>query len=151
MIKPSEIASPAAGQAAHPTNPHFTRIGGVEAITALVDRFYFHMDTQSAAQGIRAMHPADLAPVKQVLVNFLVEWMGGPKQYSAERGHPRLRMKHAAFPIGPAERDAWMLCMRKALEEVVPDATLKTQLEQAFFKTADFIRNDQGNHHDHHR
>lgn len=122
-------------------NPHFIRIGGEAEIVRLVDRFYFHMDTLPQAAGIRAMHGADLAPVKQVLVNFLIEWMGGPKAYSSERGHPRLRMKHMSFPIGVAARDAWMRCMRAALDEVVPDASLKLQLEQAFFKTADFIRN----------
>jgi len=150
MNEPSP-AAPLVAPATDSRNPHFVRIGGVEPITRLVDRFYYYMDTLPEASGIRAMHPPNLAPVKRVLVNFLTEWMGGPKDYSVERGHPRLRMKHMSFPIGPAERDAWMACMRAALEEVVPDATLKTQLEQAFYKTADFIRNDQGNHHDHHR
>lgn len=129
------------------TNPHFATIGGEGPIRALVERFYFHMDSLPEAAAIRAMHAPDLAHAKQVLVNFLIEWLGGPKTYSPERGHPRLRMKHSMFPIGPAERDAWMLCMKKAMDEVVSDAHLKQQLEQSFFKTADFIRNDQGSTH----
>jgi hemoglobin len=76
-------------------------------------------------------------------VKFLTEWLGGPKIYSAERGHPSLRKKHMNFPIGEAERDAWILCMRHAMEDIVTDATLRQQLEQSFFKTADFIRNNQ--------
>lgn len=147
----SQNLAPSVASAAAARNPHFERIGGVEAITRLVERFYHHMSTRPEAADIRAMHPADLGPVQRILVNFLTEWMGGPQVYSVERGHPRLRRKHLPFPIGPAERDAWMLCMRMALEEVVPDATLKSQLEQAFFKTADFIRNDKDHHHEHHR
>ncbi|MBU0604453.1 MAG: group II truncated hemoglobin [Gammaproteobacteria bacterium] len=146
----AKSVAPSVASAAAPLNPHFERIGGEDAIARLVERFHHHMSTLPQAAGIRAMHPADLGPVKRVLINYLVEWTGGPQRYSAERGHPRLRKKHLAFPIGPAERDAWMDCMRTALQETVTDAALRQQLEQAFFKTADFIRNDQGNHHEHH-
>jgi len=128
-------------------NPHFAAIGGEVAIAQLVERFYFYMESLPEAAGIRAMHEPDLAHTKAVLVMFLTEWLGGPKMYSAERGHPRLRQKHLTFQIGEAERDAWMLCMRHALEEVVPDATVRQQITQAFFKTADFIRNDKGSTH----
>lgn len=123
------------------SNPHFAQIGGVDTITRLVDRFYFHMNTQPEAMTIRAMHAADLSETKAVLVQFLTEWLGGPKVYSSARGHPRLRQRHAMFAIGAAERDAWMLCMRLAMQEVIAQAELRQQLEQAFFKTADFIRN----------
>lgn len=143
-------AAPSVSSTAGTQNPHFARIGGEAAIVQLVERFYAHMSERPDAQGIRAMHGVDLTDVKRVLVNYLVEWMGGPQRYSVERGHPRLRRKHLAFAIGPAERDAWMNCMRAALHEVVSDGELRMQLEQAFFKTADFIRNDQGNHHEHH-
>lgn len=122
-------------------NPHFAQIGGEAAITHLVERFYFHMNTAPEAAAIRAMHAADLSETKAVLVQFLIEWLGGPKVYSNTRGHPRLRQRHAMFGIGEAERDAWMLCMRRAVLEVVADATLRAQLDQAFLKTADFIRN----------
>lgn len=125
-------------------NPHFGKIGGKEPIARLVERFYFYMDTLPEAATIRAMHEPDLAHTKVVLNKFLVEWLGGPKVYSAERGHPRLRQKHITFRIGEAERDAWMLCMRRAMDDVVSDPELKTQMEQAFFKTADFIVNDRG-------
>ncbi|MES2877904.1 MAG: group II truncated hemoglobin [Pseudomonadota bacterium] len=149
MNKPVQPA-PSVASVSGTANPHFERIGGVEAITRLVDRFYFHMDTLPQAAGIRKMHPADMGPIKRVLVNYLTEWTGGPQAYSVERGHPRLRRKHMDFPIGPAERDAWMACMRLALDEAVPDAALKTQLEQAFMKTADFIRNDAAHPHEPH-
>lgn len=73
--------------------------------------------------------------------------MGGPPLYSQERGHPRLRMRHLGFKIGEAERDAWLACMRGALEEVIADAPLRELLE-AFFKLADWMRNQPGNPHD---
>ncbi|MGV3582953.1 MAG: group II truncated hemoglobin [Methylophilus sp.] len=124
-------------------NPHFEMLGGEEPIKNLVEKFYFYMNTLPEAAGIRSMHEADLTHTKQVLVKFLVEWLGGPKAYSTERGHPRLRQKHLPFSIGEAERDVWMLCMKRAMDDVVPNDTLKQQMEQAFFKTADFIRNDR--------
>lgn len=125
------------------SNPHFASIGGEAQIIKLVDRFYHYMDTLPESSQIRAMHEPDLSHTRQVLVKFLIEWLGGPKVYSAERGHPRLRQKHLHFSIGEAERDTWMLCMQHAMEDVVTDATLRLQLQQAFFKTADFIRNNK--------
>ena len=81
---------------------------------------------------------------------FLGEWMGGPKAFSMQHGPARLRQRHIKFPIDASARDAWMLCMRGALEEVVPDAGFRDELTQAFFKTADFLRNDPGGSHEHH-
>lgn len=124
------------------TNPHFEKIGGEAAIIQLVDKFYFYMDTLPEATGIRTMHAADLSHTKQILVQFLIEWLGGPKVYSVVHGHPSLRKRHMHFPIGEAEANAWMSCMRHAMGDVVSDATLRQQLEQSFSKTANFIRNN---------
>lgn len=120
---------------------HYARLGGHVAVERLVDEFYLRMDRLPEARNIRAMHPPDLAPVKAVLVRYLGEWFGGPPLYSTERGHPRLRRRHMPFPIGIAERDAWMACMRGALASVCVDPDLCETLTQAFFRTADFIRN----------
>jgi hemoglobin len=130
------------------TNPHFIAIGGAPAVDRLVETFYRRMDTLPEAAGIRALHEPDLGPTKAVLKHYLTEWLGGPKLYSKTRGHPRLRMRHAPFQIGPTERDAWMLCMRGALADVVTDESLRAQLEQALFKLADWVRNDAGSPHD---
>lgn len=146
----SSLASPPAAGDASANNPHFERLGGSATIERLVDSFYARMDKLPEAAAIRAMHGPNLAPVKEVLVRYLTEWTGGPQLYSVERGHPRLRRKHLPFSIGAAERDAWMLCMSGALDEVVTDPDLKNQLTRAFLKTADFIRNDKGSSHDHH-
>lgn len=130
-----------------PASP-FTLIGGEAAIDQLVEAFYDRMDTLSEARGIRSLHKADLTATKAVLKLYLTEWLGGPNLYSRERGHPRLRMRHMHIAIGPAERDAWMQCMRGALEEVVPDQLLRETLTQKFSGLADWVRNDQGNPHD---
>ena len=74
--------------------------------------------------------------------------MGGPKLYSAERGHPRLRQRHIGFPIGEAERVAWPLCMGEALEETIPDRGVRQEIFSALEKLADWMRNQAGNPHD---
>ena len=125
-------------------NPHFARIGGEKIVEALVDAFYREMEVRPEARRIRAMHPDNLGPVKAVLKLHLVEWLGGPQDYSAQRGHPRLRARHARFPIGPAERQAWLACMDAALEQVVGDADLRAELRVAFRRTAEAIVNRPG-------
>ena len=120
---------------------HFERIGGEAVIRQLVDRFYDLMDAEEIPRGIRALHPADLTESRHKLFWFLVGWMGGPALYIERFGHPRLRMRHAPFPIGESERDQWLWCMFKALDELVPDADLRQHLARSFSQTADFMRN----------
>jgi len=126
----------------------FERIGGAPTIERLVDRFYARMDTLPEARTIRAMHAPDLGPVKEVLRRYLGEWMGGPKRYSAERGHPRLRQRHMGFPIGNEERDAWLTCMRGALDETVADVAAREEIYGLLARLADWMRNQEGNPHD---
>lgn len=125
------------------THSHYERMGGHEGVAHLVDAFYLAMDTLPDAATIRAMHEPDLRATKAVLVKYLSEWMGGPKLYSPERGAPMLRRRHQPFRLDSAARDAWMMCMRQALSEVCQDAGLRTELDAAFFKVADFIRNTE--------
>jgi hemoglobin len=117
------------------------RLGGAVVIDRLVEAFYLRMDTLSEAAAIRTMHPADLAPIKADLKLYLTEWTGGPKLYSAEKGRPQMRQRHIEFPIGDAERDAWLLCMRGALSETVADAAARTEIDAGLSKLADWIRN----------
>jgi len=129
----------------------FTRIGGAPTVDRLVEAFYARVDTLPEARTIRAMHAEDLSSTKEVLKRYLGEWLGGPPLYSRERGHPRLRMRHLGVRIGEAERDAWLLCMRGALDEAVADPPLREQLFQSFAKLADWMRNEPGNPHDQRR
>ncbi len=130
---------------------HFFRIGGAPAVDRLVEAFYARMDRLPEARAIRSLHADDLSATKDVLKRYLGEWMGGPPLYSRERGHPRLRMRHFGFKIGEAERDAWLMCMEGALDEVVADRGLRDELFKAFFKLADWVRNQPGNPHDRQR
>jgi hemoglobin len=123
-------------------------IGGAPTVDRLVEAFYRNMDTMAAAREIRAMHAPDLGPTKAILKIYLTEWLGGPKNYSASRGHPRLRMRHARFSIGPAERDAWLLCMNAALEECIGDLAARGMIGKQLAGLADWMRNDPGNAHD---
>lgn len=135
-------AAPAAAPAATP-NPHYARLGGHDAVVRLVDAFYAAMDTREDARTIRAMHEPDLRSTKAVLVKYLSEWLGGPKLYSPERGAPMLRRRHQPFDIDAAARDAWMACMRQALAQACADEGLRAELDAAFWKVADFIRNTE--------
>lgn len=126
----------------------YERIGGAPTIERLVESFYARMDTLPEARTIRAMHAADLGPVKDVLKRYLGEWMGGPKLYSAERGHPRLRQRHLGFPIGNEERDAWLSCMRGALDETVADRGARAEIYELLARLADWMRNREDIPHD---
>lgn len=126
----------------------FERIGGAATVDRLVETFYARMDSLPEAKTIRALHAPDLGPVKEVLKRYLGEWLGGPKLYSAERGHPRLRQRHLGFPIGNAERDAWLLCMGGALDQTVSDAEARQEIYGLLAKLADWMRNQEDNPHD---
>jgi hemoglobin len=119
----------------------FQQIGGQPAVDRIIDRFYDRMDTLPEARVIRVLHPEDLGATREVLKRYLAEWLGGPRAYSEERGHPRLRARHLPFSIGNEERDAWMLCMRGALEEVVTDVSIREWLEEKLSGVADWMRN----------
>lgn len=93
----------------------YEAVGGEETFRALVGRFYREVAKDEI---LRPLYPdEDLGPAEEHLRLFLMQYWGGPRTYSEQRGHPRLRMRHAPFSIGPFERDAWLRCMRIALDE----------------------------------
>ncbi len=120
---------------------HYERIGGAEKVRALAHRFYQLMDELPEAHGLRKLHPASLLSSEDKLFKFLSGWMGGPQLFIQEYGHPMLRQRHMPFPIGDAERDQWLLCMNRALRDVVDDEQLRNELSAAFAKVADHMRN----------
>lgn len=91
----------------------YERVGGEKFFTALVDRFYEGVETDPV---LRPLYPDDLGESRRHLALFLMQYWGGPRTYDEERGHPRLRMRHAPFRIGLAERDAWLRHMLGALD-----------------------------------
>ena len=122
------------------SRPYYERIGGEDGVRRLVKRVYELMDSLPEAAGIRALHK-DLPEAEQKLFMFLSGWMGGPPLYTEQFGHPRLRMRHMPFAISESERDQWMACMSRALDETVADEALRNELKDAFTKIADFMRN----------
>ncbi|WP_156105355.1 group II truncated hemoglobin [Litchfieldella xinjiangensis] len=103
-------------------------VGGEAAVRELVDRFYDAMERLPEARGIRALHPDDLSLSRDKLTTFLVGWMGGPSRYRERFGPIAIPAAHRHLPIGPEERDAWLLCMATALDEVGADPELRTYL-----------------------
>jgi hemoglobin len=89
----------------------YERVGGDEYFHSLVARFYEGVEADPV---LRPLYPEDLGPARFHLAEFLVQYWGGPRRYSEQRGHPRLRMRHP-FPIGRAERDAWFRHMTEAV------------------------------------
>jgi len=126
---------------ADPAPTPFQRIGGQPAVDRIIDAFYDRMDTLPEAAIIRALHPHDLSGTRSVLKKYLAEWLGGPPAYSQERGHPRLRARHLPFSIGDEERDAWMFCMRGAMEEVVTEREAREWILLKLAQVADWMRN----------
>ena len=118
----------------------FERAGGREGLSQLAGRFYEIMSERPDATGIRNMHKADLGPISESLSEFLMGWIGGPRDWFMRADRPCIMSLHRALPIGEGERDQWLACMKQALEETVADADLRTDLEAAFFRTANAMR-----------
>ena len=104
----------------------YEAVGGEETFRRLVHAFYQRV---AADPELRRVYPSkDLGPAEEHLRLFLMQYWGGPRTYDELRGHPRLRMRHARFVIGEAERDAWLRHMRAALDQVGLDPAHDAQL-----------------------
>jgi hemoglobin len=99
------------------------------------------MDLEAAYADLRRVHGSDLGSARDKLAWFLSGWLGGPDLYIERFGHPRLRARHLPFSIGVVERDQWLACMNQAMQEQGVDEELRVRLLQAFFQTADWMRN----------
>ena len=117
----------------------YDRAGGTPFFEALVGRFYDGVATDPL---LRPIYPEpDLAGATHRLTLFLIQYWGGPTTYDQERGHPRLRMRHAPFAIGAEERDRWLVHMRAAVVEMAPPVDVAAELERYFAMTAEAMRN----------
>jgi hemoglobin len=117
----------------------YERAGGTPFFDSLVARFYAGVASDPL---LRPIYPGpDLAPAQRRLTLFLIQYWGGPTIYDDERGHPRLRMRHAPFSIGPAARDRWLFHMRAALAEIAPGPDVAAELERYFAAAAEAMRN----------
>lgn len=107
----------------------FEVVGGQPFFDTLVERFYVHVEADPT---LRPLYPEDLKPGIRALALFLGQYWGGPPTYSEEKGHPRLRMRHAPFVIGRPERDAWLRAMLATLDEVDVPETAKAMMREYF-------------------
>lgn len=122
-----------------PSGPSlYERVGGEPFFVALVDRFYEGVEADPV---LRPMYPEDLTDAKRHLVLFLVQYWGGPTTYQEERGHPRLRMRHAPFPVDVAARDAWLAAMGRAVVEAGLPESEESELLRYFVMAATHLIN----------
>ncbi|MUL43125.1 globin [Streptomonospora sp. PA3] len=104
----------------------YDAVGGEETFTRLVRRFYEGVAEDPV---LRPLYPEeDLGPAEERLRLFLMQYWGGPRTYSEQRGHPRLRMRHGPFRVGSRERDHWLAHMRAAVDELELPEALDRQL-----------------------
>jgi len=120
----------------------YDAVGGMPFFERLVTRFY---EGVAADEVLRPLYPDDLEAPSRHLTLFLAQYWGGPTTYDADRGHPRLRMRHAPFAIGPEERDRWLVHMRAAVGEAGPvPGSARTALLEYFEMAAEAMRNRNG-------
>ena len=132
------VACTTTAGAAYP-GTFYEAVGGEPTFRRIVARFY---EQVAADELLRALYPeADLGPAEERLRLFLMQYWGGPDTYSQQRGHPRLRMRHAPFQIGSSERDAWLHAMRIAVDEAGLEEHHREQLWNYLEGTAQHMVN----------
>lgn len=124
----------------------YDRVGGEATFEALVRRFYEGVATDPL---LRPLYPEeDLGPAEERLRLFLIQYWGGPSTYGDQRGHPRLRMRHAPFRIDPLARDRWLVHMSEALDSVVESGAVSTadgaEIWEYLERAAQFMVNADG-------
>ncbi len=129
------------GQEAGPTL--YDRVGGLAFFERLVDLFY---DGVAGDDALLRLYPEapDLTGARRRLTLFLAQYWGGPTTYSDERGHPRLRLRHMPFRVGPSERDRWLHHMVAAVERATDDDEVRAALLGHLVPAAEHMRNDTG-------
>ena len=125
----------------------YARLGGADRVRALVERFYDVMSEREPA--LARLHPCtpegrvERGPRDRFGL-FLIGWLGGPDDYVAAYGHPRLRMRHARVEVNVAMRDAWLRCMTAAMDDLGVAGEVREFLDDRFAEVADFMRNVAG-------
>lgn len=119
----------------------YLRIGGEDGLRRLTRRMYQLMDELPEAAACRAIHPPDLSGSEQKLFEFLSGWLGGPPLFVERRGAPMLRRRHFIAEIGPAERDGWLVCFERALDETVENPALRELLREPTRRMAFHLQN----------
>jgi hemoglobin len=125
----------------------YTRVGGDTFFERLIAAFYRRVAVDDVLAPLYPERP-DFTGAQGRLTGFLIQYWGGPDTYSQTRGHPKLRLRHLPFTIGPRERDRWLVHMAAAVEEVTIEMTdaeaIRVALMTYFVRTAEHLRNDTG-------
>ena len=121
----------------------YERVGGSAFFEHLVDAFYARVADDPVLAPLYPEHP-DFTGARHRLTLFLIQYWGGPNTYAEERGHPRLRMRHFPYSVGPLERDRWLAHMSAAIDEVCDDPQIAAELIGYFVPAAEHLRNDTG-------
>lgn len=122
----------------------YDAVGGDMTIRSLVDRFYDLMDTLPEAAHCRAIHPQSLDRSREKLYEYLTGYLGGPQLYIEKYGHPRLRARHFPAAIGPQERDEWLLCFQRAMEDTIEHPKLREIIWAPIEQLARHMQNREG-------
>ena len=127
-----------------PDDTPYQRLGGSDAVRALVAAFYDDMELHELT--LTAVHQQDVpgkvsARSRERFGMFLIGWLGGPQDYTEQHGHPRLRMRHNKVPVGVELRDAWLRSMGRAMEARGITGPVRGYLNTRFAEVADFLRN----------
>jgi hemoglobin len=134
-MQPSTEAVPA-----DPKPTLYQRIGGGAAVGRIVERFYDLMESDPSVARLRAMHAADLGPMRERLTEFMAGWLGGPPVYFEREDARCMAMVHAPFPIDAAIREQWLSCMYRSLDDCTVPAELQGPIRQALARmTEDMI------------
>ncbi len=116
----------------------YEEVGGMPFFERLIEVFYEGVANDAV---LRPLYPENLEPSTRHLTLFLAQYWGGPTTYDAERGHPRLRMRHAPFTVGPRERDRWLIHMRAAVDAMESPEPVRRALLEYFEMAAEAMRN----------
>jgi hemoglobin len=119
----------------------YEQVGGMPFFERLVDRFYDGVEDDPVLAPLYPEAP-DFTGARRRLTLFLAQYWGGPTTYNEERGHPMLRMRHMPYPVGPAQRDRWMVHMTAALDASDAPPAIRDEMLAYFERAADHLRND---------
>ena len=118
----------------------YATVGGMPFFERLVDAFYNGVENDDVLAPLYPEAP-DFSGARRRLQLFLAQYWGGPGIYSSERGHPRLRMRHFPFLVGPLQRDRWLFHMTKAVESVTTEGPIRQELLDYFSMAAEQMMN----------
>jgi hemoglobin len=124
----------------------YALVGGADRVRSLVEQFYDVMsDREPALAKLHRCTPEGRVDrySRDRFALFLIGWLGGPQDYTAQHGHPRLRMRHARVPVDPAMRDAWLRCMTAAMDAEQITGGVRGFLDARFAEVANFLRNTE--------